>query len=356
MTDIRQTSKSETELPPSPTERVWVLDDPRAGTAAQTIGIAERMGVPFRRLPLAWNWMAHIAGLARTGSLIGLSAASRSALGSLAVAGGEGNAVPGQLPRQGPEIVLSAGRRSGAVALWLKARYGCRIVHCMSPGVGGFLRTDQFDLLITPTHDSPRPAANVVPMLGAPHRITPLLLEQAASAWRERLAHLPHPRIVLVVGGPVRGVDMPPALAHTLGRRVARLAASSGGAVLATTSRRTGPEATEALAAGLSPVLNLVYRWGEPGVNPYVGFLASADAIIVTADSVSMISEACATRAPVFIALPEVADRRKQRFLASLYDAGQARPLGEDISPWSRPPMDETGRIADEIRRRFSIE
>ena len=33
---------------------VWVLADPRAGTAAQALGIAERLGLPFRSVPLAW--------------------------------------------------------------------------------------------------------------------------------------------------------------------------------------------------------------------------------------------------------------------------------------------------------------
>ena len=58
-----------------------MLDDPRAGTAAQAIGIAERLGVPFRRIPLTWNWMAHVAGLSRRGSLLGLAARSRAGMG-----------------------------------------------------------------------------------------------------------------------------------------------------------------------------------------------------------------------------------------------------------------------------------
>ena len=37
-----------------PQARVWVLDDPRTGTANQAIGIAERLGVPFRRVPMMW--------------------------------------------------------------------------------------------------------------------------------------------------------------------------------------------------------------------------------------------------------------------------------------------------------------
>jgi mitochondrial fission protein ELM1 len=126
--------------------------------------------------------------------------------------------------------------------------------------------------------------------------------------------------------------------------------------VLATTSRRTGTEASDALAAGLSSCLNLVYRWGEPGENPYLGYLATADAIVVTADSVSMISEACATGAPVFIALPELAGPRHRRLIATLSRAGQVRLLHNNIRPWERPPLDEAGRVAEEILRRFPID
>jgi mitochondrial fission protein ELM1 len=348
MNETWQASQRRTDPANPPRERVWVLDDPRAGTSAQAIGIAERLGVPFRRIPLAWNWMAHIAGLVRTGSLVGLSGQARRTVGE----GIAGLSLPGR----GPELVISAGRRSAAVSLWLKARYGCRIVHCMSPGLGGLLRADAFDLLVIPAHDRPPLAANVLPVLGAPHRVSPLLLRQASGAWHERLAHLPHPRVALLVGGPVRGSDMPPTLAHGLGRKLARLVGARGGAVMATTSRRTGGEATEALSAGLSPVLHLLYRWGEPGQNPYHGFLATADAVVATADSVSMISEACATLAPVYVALPELAGATHRRLLDSLYEAGQARPLVEDLSPWPRSPLDEAGRVATEILQRFSVE
>jgi mitochondrial fission protein ELM1 len=327
--------------PAAPHERVWVLDDPRPGTSAQAIGIAERLGVPFRRIPLAWRWAAHFAGLMPGGSLAGLAAPSRHAARP-------GSAAPG--------LVISAGRRSAAVALWMKHQYGCRIVHCMSPGVAGLMHRQVFDLLVIPEHDRPKPAPNVFPVLGAPHRLSPLLLRAAEQAWAERLSHLPHPRVALLVGGPVRGQDMPPALAHALGRRVARLVTSNGGSVLATTSRRTGREATEALAAGLSPALNLLFRWGEPGENPYRGFLGSADAIIATADSVSMISEACATEAPVYVALPELAGPRHHRLIDSLVQAGQVRAFDASLGPWSRTPLDEAGRVAAEIRRRFPLD
>ncbi len=162
--------------------------------------------------------------------------------------------------------------------------------------------------------------------------------------------------MALLVGGPVHGSDMEPARAHGLARSVARVAGALGGSVLASTSRRTGREASDALAAGLGSVMHLLYRWGEPGENPYLGFLAAADAVIVTADSLSMLSEACSTSVPVYVALPELAGARHRRFVARLAEAGQVRPFRADVSPWPRAPLDEAGRVAAEIRRRFPVE
>jgi mitochondrial fission protein ELM1 len=342
-----------------PDATVWVLDDPRAGTSAQAIGIAERLGVPFRRIALSWNWMAHVAGLARHGSLLGVAQPMRGEEQVQTLTRGTGPAAwlrGTPMLGEGPKLIISSGARSAAVALWLKQRFACHVVHSMRPGLAGLLRADSYELLVLPEHDRPARQPNIFPVLGAPHRVSPLALRHAAAAWHERLAHLPRPHVALLVGGPVRGMDMQPALAHLLGRKVARMTAARGGSVLATTSRRTGREASDALAAGLSASMHLLYRWGEPGDNPYLGFLASADAVVVTADSVSMLSEACATSAPVFSAVPELAGTRHRRLLGALHEAALVRPLGNDLNAWPRGRLDEAGRVAEEILRRFPID
>ena len=321
------TDDSPADIPP-----VWVLADPRAGTAAQALGLAERLGLPFAIKRLGWTALARLPNLLPGGSLVGLTPEAKASL-----------APPW------PRLVIAAGRRAAPVALWLKRRAGARLVHVMRPGVA----PGRFDLLVIPRHDRAQPAPNVIEVIGAPHRVTAAALAQAADAWALRVAHLPRPRVALLVGGPVRAEGLPPALARDLATRVAALAVEAGGSVLATTSRRTGAAAEEALAEGLGAVPHLLHRFGGCGDNPYAGFLGLADAVVVTGDSVSMLSEACATAAPVFFwSPPGLAGHRHARFHASLVAAGLAAPLGDTLEGEERERLDEAGRVAAEIRAR----
>jgi mitochondrial fission protein ELM1 len=304
------------------TPAVWVLADPRAGTAAQALGIAERLDAPFRVLDLAWGPLARLPLPVPT--LAGLTATARV-----------------RFAPPWPHLAISAGRRAAPVARWL-ARRGVRTVHCMRawPAEG-------LDLQVIGRHDDPPDAPGILPILGAAHRVSPARLAAAREEWAA-LAALPAPRVGVLVGGPVRGEGMDPAVAAALGRKVAGFA----GSVLATASRRTGTVATEALAAAFATVPHRLHRWGGQGPNPLLGFMAWADILVVTGDSVSMLSEALVTAAPLFIA-PQGSESRRHRALhESLYAAGQARPLDAAPAPFARTPLDETGRVAAEIRER----
>lgn len=307
--------------------RVWVLADPRAGTAAQALGIAERLGVPFRTLPLAWGPMAALPWPWPT--LMGLTPAVRAPL-----------APPW------PGLVLSAGRRAAPVALWL-GRRGARTVHCMRPGFGAA----RFDLLVLGRHDQPAPAPNLLPILGATHRMSPARLGQARAEWAA-LGELPGPRVAVLVGGAVRaeGLDMATAACLVPGIR----RHFPGATLLVTTSRRTGAEATARIAADLAATPHRLFRWGDTTPNPYAGFLAWADAVVVTADSVSMLSEACAAGVPVLVAGQAMLDPggRHAALVRSLSEAGYTTPL-EAPAPLRPPaPLDESGRVAALLRKR----
>ena len=302
-------------------EEVWVLADPRAGTAAQALGIAERLGWPFRTLPLEWSALAGLP-LAWP-SLAGLAPAAR-----------------GLIAPPWPGLVISAGRRSAPISRWLRRR-GARTVHCMRPG----LAVGDFDLLVIGRHDDPAPAPNILPILGATHRISPAVLAVARAEW-PGLEALPRPRVAVLLGGAVRGEGLDPGEALGIIERVI----PGAGSILATTSRRSGTATGEALAGRLEGVPGHLHRWGTPGPNPYAAFLALADAVVVSGDSVSMLSEALATAAPVFIAGAPPGARRHRALHASLIAAGQAVSLDHFPHAPSRPPLDESGRVAGILR------
>jgi mitochondrial fission protein ELM1 len=133
---------------------------------------------------------------------------------------------------------------------------------------------------------------------------------------------------------------------------IARQLAGFAGSVLATGSRRTGAPAEAAVAEALAGTPHHLHRWGAGGAHPYAGMLAWADAVVVTGDSVSMLSEALATNVPVFIADPGGLGARHHALHDSVYVAGQARPLSAAPAPFTREPLDETGRVAAEITAR----
>ncbi|MCW5699680.1 MAG: mitochondrial fission ELM1 family protein, partial [Rhodospirillales bacterium] len=223
------------------------------------------------------------------------------------------------------------------------------LVQIMNPGAA----LDDFDLVALPRHDRYPPHSNVIETIGAPHRVTQAVLAQAHDIWMPRFEMLPSPRLALIVGGSTKSRPFTTEMAQNLGQVSSKLAADAGGSLLVSTSRRTGDAATEALMAELH-VPKSVFRWDQGGDNPYLGYLAIADAVLVTGDSMSMCTEACATTTPVYIYAPRgfAADKHR-RLHQDLYDLGYARPLGETLVAWTHPPLNPAEDVARAIRERY---
>jgi len=134
-----------------------------------------------------------------------------------------------------------------------------------------------------------------------------------------------------------------------------------GGSLLVTTSRRT-PEAWCTLVRQHFATIPGM-RWfgakqtgahpADNDDNPYPGLLAWADRIVCTPDSVNMLSEACATRVPVFVLDPSCTRGRLRRFNDDLLARGRVRPLDDALAPFPAEPLRETARIAAEVRERL---
>ena len=95
--------------------------------------------------------------------------------------------------------------------------------------------------------------------------------------------------------------------------------------------------------------------WDGAGDNPYYGLLALADAIVVTEDSVSMVSEACATSAPVLLASLPGRSRHIGLFNRLMIEDGRVRPFAGRLEVWPVEPINDTQAAGDEVRRRLGL-
>ena len=136
---------------------------------------------------------------------------------------------------------------------------------------------------------------------------------------------------------------------ETDGQTCERTGGSRRAEIAVTASRRTEASVVDALKARLPGA----WFWDGTGPNPYLGMLALARHIVVTEDSVSMISEAVSTGKPVHVAKMGGRNRRHAQFHASLREDGIARPFDGQLAEWRYEPINETPRIAAEVRRRM---
>ena len=310
---------------------IWAVSDGRAGIEAQVLGLAEAVA-RLRPAKIVVKRIGWRAGLGRLPwRLIPPWARAGAAI-----------APPW------PDIWIAAGRAtlplSTRVRLWSAG--ATLVVQTQDPRTG----LAPFDLVIPPEHDG-LVGPDVLPLVGAPNRLTEARLAAELARFADRLASLPHPRVALIVGGRSRAFALPTAHAARLADQVAKAVQAIGGSVLVSFTRRTPPAAAEAMRARLSALPGLI--WDGGGENPYFAFLAAADHILVTEDSTNLAADAAGTGKPVFI-LP-MAGRggpRLRRFHADLEARRITRRFAGELSSWVYPPLRETDRAAAEVLRR----
>lgn len=311
----------------------WVLSEGIAGMENQCLGLAEALGLTpiVKRIGLRapWRWLPpQIFPL----PFWALTRASD------------------RLQAPWPDLLIACGRKSVPFAVAIKRLSGGRTytVQMQDPKIS----PQFFDFVIPPAHDH-LTGRNVFAITGAPHRITPAKLASARQSYSHRFANLPRPLVGVLVGGPNRSFEMTPEDIDGLSQNLRKLGNEEGAGLAITLSRRT-PDFVEArLRKALE---GLAYDVSKPGSdNPYLGILALSDAFVVTADSVNMATEAAITGKPIFIAELKGGAPKFDRFHAALTTRGIARVFDGKLAHWSYPPLNETSRAADEIRRRLTL-
>jgi mitochondrial fission protein ELM1 len=246
-----------------------------------------------------------------------------------------------------PGLVLSCGGMAGAVAAALRGP-DRRVVHVQHPR----MPLDRFDLIVVNRHDEVT-GPNVIVTRTALHRATPARLAEAAEVWRPAFAHLPRPLVAVLAGGTNGRFRLDAAVAESLAGSLAGMMELDRVGLMLTPSRRTDPAAAAVFRERLEP--RGAFVWDGAGDNPYFGMLALADMIVVTIDSVSMVSEAAATPAPVMLAQLPGRSRRIGVFTNQMIADGRVKPFRGRYEHWPVAPLDDTAAAAQEMRHRLGF-
>lgn len=306
---------------------ISVVAEDLAGMKSQAFGLAEYLDLPARfhavrpagalhRLPAAC-WFNPLAALSAP--------------------------FPGE-----SDLVFSVAGKGGAVGAALRGD-NRPVVQIQNPRV----RSTRFDLVIANHHDE-LTGDNVLLSRTALHGLTAEKLAEARLVWKPRLRASGRPLIAVLVGGANGRFSFGRAEAELLARQLVQASRRVDADLFITTSRRTGPEATAVLretaaAAGGS-------LWSGGSDNPYRGLIACADWLVVTADSVSMVSEAVASSVPVYVQQLPGRSRRIRLFLDTLAACGRIRLFGGLVESWATESLDDTPLIAREMCERLGLE
>lgn len=313
----------------------WAISDGSAGMVSQVRGLAHAVGLSFVlktcrvRPPFSKLW----PGIIPTWP-------------SVLVDGAE-------YARAVPRLTISCGRQSvvGSRVLKRIGREKIVTIHTQDPKVS----LDAFDFIMAPEHDGLE-GRNVLSTRGAVHHVSADVLHAARAqgpdaAWQ--WGRLPHPIVAVLVGGTNRHYDFSLQSIAPLVELLLEVTRRNCVSLVILPSRRTPADVTSTLKSTFG---RQHFVWDGRGANPYLFALATARHVVVTGDSVSMISEATATGRPVHVYhLPERRHaRRLQRFHASFEDYGYTRRFTGQLDQWTYAPPNETARVASIIRERLA--
>jgi len=309
----------------------WAISDGAAGNENQALALAAALGLDARtiRLDIAQPWAALAPRLTWRASQ--------------AMRDRNGRA----LEAPWPALAIGCGRRAALLTRLLHCQAGPRVftVQILDPRID----PSAFDVVVAPQHD-PIDGPNVIRSIGALNRVDQAWLARGRSRFAA-FGDLPAPRTAVLIGGSTRAQHLDRAYVDGLLERLREWHQSDGGSFLVSTSRRTPAALVTRLGTALAGLPGTF--WSGSGENPYAGLLGWADRIVVTPDSVNMLSEAAATGKPVYTFAPRPIVGKLARLHGALYASGHLRHLDDHDHRPLPPPLAETAAIAELVRQRW---
>jgi len=199
-----------------------------------------------------------------------------------------------KLDRQFCDIVICSGSQTRAAGLLLARENLAKVISIMKPVP---FSPNRFDLSIIPEHDHPKKNKRILVTTGALNLVTPRYLEESLRQLKEKIKFKPGAKIGVIIGGDSRDYRLSAQTAETMLSQVKEFAQKYDLEIMLTTSRRTSPEIDKLVASALKDYPRCIFKV-FPNEKNYdyalAGILAACDYLVVSGESISMISEAAA--------------------------------------------------------------
>lgn len=287
--------------------RIWALLGHRRGDNNQVLALAEALKLPFETRTMRYNLLRALEGDYLGASLISVAAPARKFLRA-----------------PWPDLLIAIGRRSVPVARYVRKKSGGRTRLVLI----GHPRVDprDFDLVITtPQYPVPKHPNVMLLTLAMSREQQSLVATPEEAEW---FAGLRRPHLLFAIGGPTKYYDLPAPAMVDAAQRIAARADERGGTLTIATSPRTDSATVQAMQTLLSGSRHRLVSGSRPR---FPLLLNDADEIFVTADSMSMLSEAVLTGSPVAM-VPVTLNDTGRKWLGDGSTPGRGKGKRRDLS------------------------
>ncbi len=272
-----------------------------------------------------------------------------------------------------PDYIISTGSSVASLNHLLSKDHQAKSICILKPGL---LSTRLFNLVLMPKHDvvsEDTLSKNITVIRGAPNLITKEYLKTQTDLLLKRYSHLKdkfRTKIGILIGGDARNLYISEEQIKMLIRQVSEAAQGLNAEVFVTTSRRTPPAIDQYLFRKVKkdprfPLLILPNREDVP--EAVGGILGLCDILIVSGDSISMVSEAASSGKKTIVFLPKFRDPSSRKsskhfkFVEGLNKQGfilssRTKDIGQAIFDIAKQkihtrPLDESPPILESLRK-----
>jgi len=249
-----------------------------------------------------------------------------------------------------PKIIISCGKSTAYYSKMIKQKTKNKIfsIFIQKPPIN----LNNFDVVVSPKHDKCK-GLNVIETEGALTKINSKYIKNINKKKPPRI--LKEKFISVLIGGDSRHHKITRPILDKIIKNLKSIEEQKKIRIFILVSRRTGKKDYLYLKKNLISK-NFIFVLPNSKKVSYLNALSFAKAIIVTSDSVSMVTEACSTGKPTYIIDIPTKSKRFSLFIKNLIHLKLAYYLKDSISlKGKKKALNDIDKVVEKIKKRIEI-